>query len=193
MRVLAIDFETANASPASACSVGYGLMDQGEVLRTAEILIRPMPRYGYFLRGNMQIHHITPQMVADADRWPEVFFQIKDLFRDSVVVAHNARFDMTVLRALNTVYGIDMDDFVFLDTVSLSRITHPELVNHKLNTVADGLGIDLNHHHSGSDAFACLAIVADAMDQYGCYDIEQLMAEMYLHGSPYSAVKVSEI
>ncbi len=186
MRVLAIDFETANGSMASACSIGYGLMDKGEILRSDEILIRPHPSVNYFNYGNINIHGITPDMVEFADDWPMVFWQIKDLFRDSVVVAHNARFDMTVLKSVNELYDIHMDDFVYVDTVNISRVIHPGLPNHRLNTVCEYLGYGLNHHHAGSDALGCLAIIQDAFESYETYDIEELMNIMYMRPLHYS-------
>ncbi len=185
MRILAIDFETANGNMASACSIGYCLWSEGEVIDSQEILIKPHRSCNYFQYFNVQIHGITPDMVAFSDEWPFVFWQIKDHFRDSVVVAHNAPFDIGVLHALNDLYKIDMDDFVYLDTVQISRILNPGLINHKLNTVCDYLNVDLNHHHAQSDAFGCLAIMEEAMEQFGEYDIEKLMDLMYMHGRHY--------
>lgn len=186
MRVLAIDFETANGSFASACSIGYGLMDGGEILRSDEILIKPHPSVNYFNHGNISIHGITPDMVKFADDWPMVFWQIKDLFKDSIVVAHNARFDISVLKAINELYDIYMDDFLFVDTVNISRVIHPQLVNHRLNTVCEYLGYNLNHHHAGSDALGCLAIVQDAFETFDTYDIEKLLDVMCMRSYHYN-------
>ncbi len=188
MKVLAIDFETANSSPASACSIGLALFEDGELTVSREILIKPYPRFSSFNYFNMQIHHITPEMVADAESWPYVFNDIYRYFLDSVVIAHNAAFDMTVLRSMNTVYGIEMEDFPYLDTVALSRRIYPFLANHKLNTVAEYLNLDFNHHQAGSDALACLAIVESAMDVYGVYEIEELAEVMHLRYHYYADV-----
>lgn len=186
MRILAIDFETANQASESACSIGYCLWDNGEIIRSDEILIRPHRRFSYFNYFNIQIHGITPEMVKDADDWPAVYGQIAHMFIDSVVIAHNARFDIAVLRAINRLYGIEMNDFIFLDTVTISRIMHPFLPNHKLNTVCDYLNVDLNHHHAGSDALGCLAIMMDTMDAYGEYDVENIMELLHYHGHHYN-------
>ena len=185
MRILAIDFETANSHPASACSIGYCLWDEGEVVDSQEILIRPHPLHGTFQYWNIRIHGITPDMVEFSEEWPMVFLQIKDLFKDSIVVAHNAPFDIGVLRALNQLYRIDMDDFVYLDTVTISRLINPGLVNHRLNTVCEYLNVDLNHHHAQSDSFGCMAIMEEAMEQFGEYDVETLMEKMYMPGRHY--------
>ena len=180
MRVLAIDFETANGNSASACAIGYALMDNGEIIRSDEILIKPHPSVGYFNYGNVKIHGLTPDMVRFADDWPMVYWQIKDCFRDSVVVAHNAMFDIAVLRSINELYHIKMPDFTYVDTVSISRVIHPQLINHKLNTVCEYLGYELDHHHAGSDALGCIAIILDAMEIYDTYEINELFDVMYM-------------
>ena len=185
MKVLAIDFETANSKPESACSLGYCLWSQGEIIDSQEILIRPHQSVNYFQYQNVRIHEITPEMVEFCDEWPMVFWQIKDYFNDSLVIAHNARFDIGVLRSINKLYGIEMNDFPYLDTVEISRAIHPYLENHKLNTVAEYLDIDLQHHHAKSDAFGCLAILENAMETYGEYDVQELIARMFLNYKHY--------
>ena len=175
MRVLAIDFETANSSPCSACSIGYALWDNGEIIKKEEILIKPHRQFGHFDWRNIRIHGIKPQMVKDAQEWPEVYEKIRDCFKNSYVVAHNAPFDMGVLYSISTLYDVKAEPFEYFDSVLLSRVIHPSLANHKLNTVCEYLNVDLNHHHAGSDALGCLAIVMDAMDIAGIYDPEELV------------------
>ena len=181
MRILAIDFETANSSPCSACSIGYCLWDSGEITDKAEILIRPHRLFGHFDWRNVRIHGIKQNQVRDAEEWPAVYERIKDCFRDSLVVAHNAVFDMGVLSSISTLYDVETIPFDYFDSVLLSRVIHPDLVNHKLNTVCDYLNVDLNHHHAGSDALGCLAIVMDAMDMTGIYDPEELVKALQIH------------
>ena len=180
MRVLAIDFETANGSSASACSIGYCLWNDGEILENREILIKPHPSVGFFNYGNIRIHHITPDMVADAPSWPQVFEEIHELFDDSVVAAHNTMFDISVLKSLNSLYNIDMMNFPYIATVKISRVLHPFLPNHKLNTVCEYLNLEFNHHQANSDALGCIAIIEDAMNCMETFDVETLIDRMNL-------------
>jgi len=176
MKVAAIDFETANGASQSACSIGCCIMEQGEITWQNEILIRPHPRYGRFDAFNITIHHITPDMVADQPEWPAVYPQVKTCFEDAVVVAHNAAFDMRVLKSLDELYGIGMADFMYLDTVQIARFLYPFLANAKLDTVCSYLNMDLQHHQAGSDALGCLQIINDLMGKYQTYDIQSLIA-----------------
>ncbi len=181
MRVLAIDFETASSNPRSACSIGYGLLDEDGVIESDEILIKPHPNYSTFYYWNTKIHGLTADDVKDADDWPIVFGKIRDKFINSVVVAHNATFDIKVLKEMNALYGIQLEPFLYFDTVTLSRKVFSNLENHKLNTVCEYIGFDLNHHHAGSDALGCIAIVGSVMELISEYDIERFIERLKIN------------
>ena len=171
MKITAIDFETANGNPASVCAVGISVMeDDGSVEEKYYSLIRPEGNVSWFAPGNIAIHHITPQDVADAPDFRQVYSEMKQYFQDAVVVAHNARFDMGCLRAacLNT--GIPVPDLEFFDTVELSRRVFRNLDHHRLNDMCDYLGVELTHHNALSDSYGCLMIVANVMNLTGIYD-----------------------
>src|SRR5690606_27234925 len=84
----AIDFETANSSPASACSVGLVRVRGGEVVATAGWLIRPPAGHDEFQEWNIKIHGIHAHEVADAATWPEQFDRLCDFAGADVLVAH---------------------------------------------------------------------------------------------------------
>ncbi|MBQ3376379.1 MAG: hypothetical protein IJG49_08205 [Erysipelotrichaceae bacterium] len=188
MRILAIDFETANNSFCSACSIGYCLWDQGEIIRKGEILIKPHPRYGYFSAHNTAIHGLHKSDCDCAESWPYVFSDIYPLFDDSIIAAHNAMFDLKVLKSINELYGIEMDDFPYLDTVYLSRKMFPRLPNHRLNTVCEYLGFRFNHHQAGQDAFGCMAIIEAVMEMLDEYDIEKLLQKTSIRLKKFSDI-----
>lgn len=180
MRIAAIDFETANSSSCSACSLGISLFEEGEFAGEYEFMIKPHPRYFYFT--NTFIHHISAQDYDDDDHeFPYFYSRIRELLENSMVVAHNAAFDVGVLNSICTLYGLDNIPFTYIDSVRLSRIAYPELYNHKLNTVCEYLGIDLNHHNASSDANGSLMILLNVMDAYSCFDVIQLAKRLKLN------------
>lgn len=176
MRIVAIDFETANANPASACSLGIAIYEDGEFLDSFEWYFKPYHRYNFFT--NTHIHGITYQDVENENEFVFYYEELSEILKDSVIVAHNAMFDLTVLNALCDVYGLDHFENPYLDTVMISRRVYPELYNHKLNTVAQYLNIELDHHNGKSDAFACLMILIKAMEAYHCYEIEDFLPKI---------------
>lgn len=175
MKVTAIDFETANGSPASVCSVATASLEEGCIEAGFSSLIRPEANVDYFNPFNISIHGIHPEDVIDAPTFDEIYRPLTDTLTDSLVCAHNARFDMTCLKktCLNT--GKPVPYLRYFDTVELSRHLFPELPHHRLNDVCDYLGIDLNHHHADSDAYACGMIVLQAMNLTGILDVEEML------------------
>ncbi len=172
MKLIAIDFETANSSLCSACSLGLAIYDDGEIVDSYSFLIKTHPRYSYFT--NTFIHHLTFNDVKDSPEFDYYYPQLKELLSNNCVAAHNAAFDVGVLNNICALYGLDPIPFTYIDTVTLARKIYPELYNHKLNTIASYMGIDLNHHEAASDAYACLLIVLAAMERYNVYDINDL-------------------
>ena len=173
MRIVALDFETANASMASACSLGIAIYEEGEILDSFEWYFKPHRRYSYFT--NTHIHGITYEDVENEQEFVYYYDQLAEILKDALIVAHNAMFDMTVLNSICDVYGLDHFLNPFIDTVSISRRVYPELYNHKLNTVCEYLNIDLQHHNGLSDAYACLMILLKAMSVYDVYDVEEFL------------------
>ena len=94
----AIDFETANASSASACSVGLARVRDGVIVETAGWLIRPPAGHDRFFDLNIGIHGIRAEDVVAAKSWSEQLGDLVAFAGDDLLVAHNAGFVMAVLR-----------------------------------------------------------------------------------------------
>ena len=179
MRVVAIDFETANASSASACSLGIAIYEEGEILDNFEWYFKPYYRYNYFT--NTHIHGISEEDVINEKEFVYYYDELEVILKDALIVAHNALFDIGVLNAMCDVYGLNHFTNSFIDTVSISRRVYPELYNHKLNTVCEYLNIDLSHHNGKSDAFGCLMILLKAMEAYDTYDVEEFLKKIRIN------------
>ena len=155
-RVLGIDFETAASHRASACSVGLYLKDLSDqaVLYEQELLIDPQCTFNYF---NMQVHGITPAMVKGAPTFDSILPTIEGLIDDdTIVVAHNASFDISVLRKSCEAYAISPPNFDYMCTLQLSRALVPGLVSYSLPYVTEALRLNaFDHHHAVDDARAC--------------------------------------
>lgn len=175
MKVTAIDFETANNNPASVCSVGISVLEDGCPEETFYSLIRPESNVSRFSYFNIRVHGIRPEDTENAPEFKEVFRQMKPFLEDAVVCAHNAPFDMACLKAACLNCGIPVPHIRYFDTVALSRKMFPALERHRLNDMCDYLNIELEHHNAASDAFGCLMIVVQSMNLTGIYEIEDLL------------------
>lgn len=172
MRWAALDFETATYSRASACALGVVIVEDGRELHRQAWLIRP-PGNTY-QAGNVAIHGIRPSDTEHAPEFPHVWAEAMHVVGDRTVVAHNASFDIGVIRRACEEYQLDAPDLRYLCTVALSRRTWPQLSAHKLPIVADHVGAQLDHHDALSDAAACSTILRACIDEAGVDSVEAL-------------------
>ena len=155
---VAIDFETADYGPDSACAVGLVRVEGLTVVHRQAVLIRP-PRSRFVFT---HIHGITWEMVKEAASFADVWISLAPLLDGaSVLVAHTAPFDRRVLATCCAAGGLRVPDLPFLCTVQLARRHWGQKPN-DLPSVCRRLGIDLVHHEPGSDAEACARIVIAA-------------------------------
>ncbi len=173
MRWAAIDFETATRSRTSACAVGVVLIDDGVVVDERGWLIRPPGnRYEPF---NTRIHGIEPAQTATQPGFDEVWPLVDELVGDRMMLAHNAPFDMGVLRRSGEHSGAAVRDHDFACTVLLSRRSWPDFGYYNLKAVCAALGIKLvNHHDAVADARACAEIALLAAAVLGPGAVESL-------------------
>lgn len=173
-KIVAIDFELANHHYLSACALGIVVFEDGVITFERGYLIKPPTQHSVFIPEFISIHNIQPDDVKHALSFDQVFKKIEPYLIDSSLIAHNAPFDMGILKQLSTYYNCVLPNLNYTCTVLLSRKLFPMLYNHKLNTVADYLQIDLDHHQAHSDAKACMHIVAYGMSMMQVESIENL-------------------
>lgn len=95
----------------------------------------------------IELTHITDDMLKDAPEVDEVVAEFKEFIGDSIVVAHNASFDMGFLYTAYNKAGIQGVVHPVIDTLELSRLLNPTFRNHRLNTLCKRYGIELTQHH----------------------------------------------
>lgn len=174
MRWAAVDFETATHSRSSACALGVVVVEEGRELYRQAWLIRP-PGNDY-APGNVAIHGIQPCDTEHAPGFDEVWREAVALIGDRPLVAHNAGFDVGVIRGCCDAYGIATPTSRYHCTVQLSRRTWPQLPAHRLPIVAGHVGATLDHHDALSDAAACSRIMQACIDSAGVGSLDDLVA-----------------
>lgn len=157
MRWAAIDFETATRYRTSACALGVVVVDEGRELHRQAWLIQP-PENRYE-PGNIAVHGIKPWDTEFAPTFADVWAEAMHLIGDRPIVAHNASFDVSVLRACCEHYSLQPPGNAYHCTVQLARRAYPGLPAYKLPVVAGHVGATLQHHDALSDAAACSRIV----------------------------------
>ncbi len=161
MKIVALDFETADYRADSACALGIVTIENGQIVKSDARLIRPPRRQFTFT----YIHGITWNDVKNEPAFDEVWDDFAEHWRDAdYLVAHNAPFDRKVLFACCAKAGKPKPETPFLCTVRIAR-AHWNFKPANLAYVSERLGITLKHHDAGSDALACASIAAQAVQE----------------------------
>ena len=147
---VALDFETATSSRASACAVAVAAVEAGQVTDVERWLIQP-PGNEYE-RFNVGLHGITPEKTADspsiADVWPEV----QRWIGGRPLVAHYAPFDLSVLRSSLWAADKNWPELTYYCTCALARRAWPGRLSYRLVDLAAECGLTFQHHEPGADA-----------------------------------------
>ena len=155
---VALDFETADYGPDSACQLALVRVEGDRVARVENRYIRP-PRRDFVFT---YLHGIAWPHVADQPPFADVWRDLAPVLEGAAfLAAHNAGFDRGVLAACCQAAGLTPPELPWLCTVKVARRTW-RLKPANLAACAQFLQIPLKHHEAGSDAEACARIVIAA-------------------------------
>lgn len=172
MRLAFIDFETATGNRDSACALGLVVLDGRAVAERRSWLIRPPGnRYSGF---NIGIHGITPDMTRNAPEFGAVWEQVLPYLRAGVAAAHNAAFDMSVLRGCLDRFAIVYPALRYYCTLVFGRAVLPGRPTYRLNSLCDSFGIRFRHHDAEADAWASAQLLLKYLEVAGARDVEEL-------------------
>ena len=143
------DIETTGFSKINdrIIEIGAVKISNGEVIDRFSTFVNPKIPIPYNIT---QLTSINDEMVVEAPFIEDVLLEFLEFCKDSVLVAHNASFDMGFIIQNAQKLGLS-SKFTYLDTVGLSRILLPNLSRYKLNSVAKALGVSLENHHRAVD------------------------------------------
>lgn len=127
------DTETTGFSPSKDRLVEIGAVKirNGVNLGEKTWLINPQRYIPWYVQ---QVHHITPEMVEDQPTFAEIYPEFLEFIDGSVLIAHNARFDIRFVAAEAVRNGLPPPKNAVLDSLELFRHWYPELQSH---TVGD--------------------------------------------------------
>ena len=176
-RYIVFDVETPNRYNNRISAIGISVVENGAVTGNFFSYVNPETSFDYF---NTQLTGIDEYTVADAPTFDVLWNRIEPVFSSGILVAHNASFDMGVLKKCLRDYGISWKSTVpYCCTVLMGRKLLPD-ISHKLDCLCDYYGICLNHHQADSDSRAAAEILLHYMETGAV--IEDFVKEYRLQG-----------
>jgi DNA polymerase III epsilon subunit-like protein len=172
----AIDFETANSERGSPCAVGLIRVEGGYEVAARRWLMRPPEPVEHFDAFNVRLHGIDASQVDGEPRFAERLPDILEFGIGLPFVAHNAAFDMGVIR--EACRWSDLDEWpplTYFCTLAVSRRTWPDLPSYSLPWAVDAAGGSLRDHHEPlSDARAAAEVLIASAKHFSARSVEDL-------------------
>ena len=161
----AFDTETTGVSPTNSRIIEIGAVrfTKDGTLSKWSRLFDPDQILSPFI---VSLTHITQQMVDAADPIQNHIQSFLRFLDSSIIVAHNAQFDLNFLNAECEICGLPVTKNYAVDTLQLSRILISEAEYHKLDYLADFLGIDKGSSHRAlDDAITCMELFKKCVEK----------------------------
>ena len=171
-----LDLETTGFSPVLEKITEIGIMkvQDGKVIDKFSTFVNPQkpipPRV-------VEVTNITDDMVRNAETIDAVFPMMMEFIKGSVLVAHNADFDIGFLKHNAKVLGYEFD-FTYLDTLTLAKELFPDYKTYKLGRIAKNLGIKVEVAHRALDdvdtTVKVFNIMVDMLKERGAMTLEDI-------------------
>lgn len=162
MDFITLDFETATSQRHSPCEIGLTFVRNNEIVDTKSWLIKPINNeYDSF---NILIHGIKPEDTHNSPEFNEIWSEIRPLLENSFIIAHNASFDISVLRKTLELYQLPFPTLNYSCSYIFSKKVWEGLPAYDLKTLCKLNKIPLNHHRAGADSKATAELVLKAFE-----------------------------
>ena len=171
-----LDLETTGFSAVNEKITEVGIMKvkNGEIIDEFSCFVNPEK---HIPQRVTEITNITDEMVQNAETIDKVFPKIIDFIKDSVLVAHNAPFDMGFLKQNAKVLGYEFD-YTYIDTLSLAKDLFPDYKKYKLGKIAENLGIKVEVAHRALDdvdtTVKVFKVMIDMLKERGAKNIDDI-------------------
>ena len=167
------DIETTGFSPIKNRIIEIGAVKDinGEIRDRFSTFVNPKVPIPFEIE---KLTGINDEMVMDAPAIEEVLPRFLEFCEGTVLVAHNASFDISFIRENAERQSLPFD-YTYVDTVGIARVLLPHQAKHTLDAVCKSLGISLeNHHRAVDDAEATSEIFIKLSDRLLKEDVDTL-------------------
>lgn len=156
--------------------IGAVLFNKNGVISNFDVLINPQKPLSYFITN---LTHITDEMLCDKPLFSEVSKDFLDFIKndDTILIAHNAQFDLRFLNAEMENCGKAKLKNHAVDTLRLSRIAFPNRESWTLQNLASDFGIEVfAAHRANDDARVCMEVFKKCLEETRRKNLSKQMA-----------------
>ena len=156
-----LDIETTGLSKMTEKITEFGIIKvrNGEKIAEFECFVNPEKEIPPKV---VEVTHITNEMVKDAETIDKVLPKVLDFIKDTVIVAHNATFDIGFIKYNADQLGLEFNP-TYIDSLPLAKELFPNFKKYKLGIIAENLGIKVDVAHRALADVDTLVKVLDVM------------------------------
>jgi len=174
------DLETSGAAPSTGAAVteiGAVKVLGGKVIGEFQSFVNPGHYLSEFITS---LTGITDAMLAEAPTIDQIFPTFIDFLgagNETVLVAHNAPFDMSFMKAAASAHSYQWPDYTVIDTARIARyvLDRDEVPNCKLSTLAPFFGSPTSPSHRAlDDARATVDVLHGIFERLGSHNVRTL-------------------
>jgi DNA polymerase III epsilon subunit family exonuclease len=175
-----LDLETSGAAPSTGAAIteiGAVKVCGGEIIGEFQTFVNPQHGLSDFITS---LTGITDEMLEDAPKISSVlpdFLEFLGSHRETVLVAHNAPFDLGFLKAAASKHEYPWPQYPVIDTVRIARsvLDRDEVPNCKLSTLATFFGATTSPTHRAlDDARATVDVLHGIFERLGTFEVTTL-------------------
>ncbi len=139
------DLETTGFNPKidKITEIAVCKVKDGEIIDEFSTFVNPQRSIPIEVQ---ELTHITPEMVENAPTIEEILPKFMEFTKNSILVAHNAKFDTGFIKYFADEYKLEFKPYI-IDTLTMAQELYPNIENHKLGTIATHLEISLEGAH----------------------------------------------
>ena len=150
-KYILLNIKTPNTKGNSICAIAVVLVEDGNVVEKKYSFINPEDEFDEI---HSKITGIDASQVENAMTLKEYWNEIKELFRENVIVAHNAIYDLTVLSRALQRYGIKLEKYCYSSTLELSK-KYIKANSYKLRNLVQEVKYEYHTCDALEEALAC--------------------------------------
>lgn len=160
---IGFDVETANSDVGSICQIGVVRIINGVEVASESWLCSPPPGIDHFQPGNIAIHGIKAEDVAEQPAFGERLPQFLEFVGELPVLAHNAQFDLIALQRACLASDLGIPELDYGCSLTLARQAKLGIASHRLPVVAQALDVPLDNHHDATEDARAAALIVVAL------------------------------
>ncbi|MDR1006756.1 MAG: 3'-5' exonuclease [Bacteroidales bacterium] len=174
---VAIDFETADKY--IPCSLGLVVVRNSHIECVKNWLIKPVC-FPYFHFYAQRIHGIHKEDVEFKPCFDELWEEIKPFVENTTLVAHNALFDINVLRKTLLHYHLPKPRSNYFCSYQIARKVWTNQTKYSLDFLCNQQNIVFEHHKSDQDAVACAKLFLRELEELQVSSFTELKRKLQI-------------